>query len=203
MDGVMNSREAAPAARLDLSSPASRRDGPGWREAERLLGHYFEGFGLTDPRQIDRLVGDALDRVPPDRTGDEVAAAALAAAEARVAAWFARVLDRGGGVGGDAERPEEQRPTAAAALAGRAAFLLCDGPTAWPEAFLADRPPQAFVAALRLAAPEPTPPAAPSVMPPQDLRPWALADLLPAVAAQILRPLNAGLGLLLSLAHWR
>ena len=67
MDGVMTIREAAPAAALDRSYPASRRDGPGWREAERLLGHYFAGFGLTDPRQIARLVGGALDRVPPEK----------------------------------------------------------------------------------------------------------------------------------------
>ncbi|HET6518533.1 MAG TPA: hypothetical protein VFG47_01770 [Geminicoccaceae bacterium] len=189
----MMNREAVSTG-PNLPPPTARREAAEWREAERLLGHYFEGFGLSDPHRLDRLVDDTLARVPLRRAGDDVAAAALAAAEARVAAWFARVLGRG-------ERPEEEQR--AAALAGRAAFLLCDGPTAWPDAFLSERPPQAFVAALRLAAPEPTPPPEPSVMPAQDLRPWSTADLVPTATARAVRPLHAALGVLLSLAHWR
>jgi hypothetical protein len=148
--------------------PPGRRNGPAWREAARQLERYFRSFGLGEPRRLDRLVADALARVPPRRAQGDVTAAALAAAEARVAAWFARVLGR-----------DEAADPAATVLTGRAALLLCGGPVAWPEAFLHERPPRAFVAALRRGAPEPTPPPAPSAMPVQELARWSPAALVP------------------------
>jgi hypothetical protein len=148
--------------------PPNRRNGPAWREAARQLERYFRSFGLGEPRRLDRLVADALARVPPRRAQGDVTAAALAAAEARVAAWFARVLGR-----------DEAADPAATVLTGRAALLLCGGPVAWPEAFLHERPPRAFVAALRRGAPEPTPPPAPSAMPVQELAYWSPAALVP------------------------
>lgn len=184
MDRVtQNSSAAAPAGRTPV-----RRDDPAWREAERRLARYFQGFGVGDPRRLARLIEDALAGIPAHGV-DDVADAAMRAAEARVGAWFVRVLGRDG-----ADEP------AAAALAGRAAFLLCDGPTRWPGAFLRRRPPRAFVAALRRAAVEATPAPEPCVMVPQELAFWSPADL---VRPWLARPARLTVGLLPGLMHGR
>ena len=170
------------------AAPARHEESSARRDAERRLDGYFRGFGVSEPEQLERLVGDVLARLPVRGEDDHAAAAALEAAEARVAAWFARVLGRDGG------------DPAAVLLAGRAAFLLCDGPARWSNAFLRDRPPPAFVAAMRRAAVEPVPPPEPAAMPAQDLAFWSLADLLPP---RLPKPTYVALGLLVGLVHGR
>jgi len=65
---------------------------------------------------------------------------------------------------------------------GRAAFLACDGPTAWPDLILAEALPEAFVAAMRAAAPLLLPVATPGPMTAQSLESWSAADAGRAVA---------------------
>jgi hypothetical protein len=165
-------------------APARQQD-PARQDVERRLAHYFSSFGLTDPQRLDHLIGDVLADVPFRQAND--ADAALKAAETHVAAWFAQVL----GVAGDA---------AATVVAGRAAFLLCNGPARWQRAFLRNPPPKAFFAAMQRATVEPTPTPAPCAMPPQELEFWSVADLLQCWRN---RPARVTFGSLLSLMHWR
>jgi hypothetical protein len=192
MDRVM--RTEIHTAGGPQAAPARHEESSARRDAERRLDGYFRGFGVSEPEQLERLVGDVLARLPVRRVDDDVDAAALEAAEARVAAWFARVLGRGDD--GDADGGD----SAAVLLAGRAAFLLCDGPARWSDAFLRDPPPPALVAAMRRAAVEPVPPPEPAAMPSQDLAFWSLADLLPP---RLPKPTHAAVGLLVGLVHWR
>ena len=60
---------------------------------------------------------------------------------------------------------------------GRAAFLACGGPTSWPDLILVDEAlPEAFVAAMRAAAPALAPMPTPGTMAEQSLESWSVAD---------------------------
>ena len=122
---------------------------------ETVMGNdlttYFRSFGLdatfaaqlaTDIRQSAQAEG-----VP-----------AMALAERRVEAWFARLT----GIEG-----------VSAVELGRAAFLLAGAPARWPGSFLANEVPGGLVEAVRSALPVATPAMAPAVMPDQPLVPQA------------------------------
>jgi hypothetical protein len=60
---------------------------------------------------------------------------------------------------------------------GRAAYLACDGPTAWPDLILVcEALPEVFVAAMREAAPLLVPVPAPGTMEAQSLEAWSIAE---------------------------
>ena len=62
-----------------------------------------------------------------------------------------------------------------ALLIGRAAFLACDGAAKWPDLILVDEPlPEAFVVAMRAAAPLLAPMPAPGAMAAQSLEAWSI-----------------------------
>jgi hypothetical protein len=60
---------------------------------------------------------------------------------------------------------------------GRAAFLACGGPARWSDLILIDENlPEAFVAAMRSAAPTLAPMPTPGAMAAQSLESWSIAD---------------------------
>lgn len=137
--------------------------------AADAVAAYLRRFGLTDPDRLDGLVARFVAEAGSD------AGSAPERAERAVAAWFARILD------GALSRPELAEPI------GRAAFLLADGPRRWAEAFLADDPPAAMVAALRRAAPVPAPEPLPAAMVAQTLELPRLLSSLRRPAARVER----------------
>jgi hypothetical protein len=134
-------------------------------EAERaVLYSFLEGFGLgPDQRALmERLLAGAR----TDRH-DDLGACVLAHAEQQFEAWLSSVL------GPDI-------PAGQPALAiGRAAFLACGGPTEWTHLILLREDlPEAFVAAMRAAAPVLAPMPTPGTMAEQPLESWSIVDAM-------------------------
>ncbi|MGH6913959.1 MAG: hypothetical protein ACREH3_09670, partial [Geminicoccales bacterium] len=98
---------------------------------------------------IERLLNEA-DAHRCEHPQRLLAQCAVEHAEQRFEAWFGFVLGP--------EALEGRSPL----VVGRAAFLLCQGPAAWPELVLVhDDLPQPFVEAMLATAPPPTPVTAP------------------------------------------
>ena len=135
---------------------------------------FLEGFGIgADPRRdllVERLLPGAL-AAGRDQPEANVGECATRYAEQEFETWLTHVLD--------AERLAGQP----ALPIGRAAFLACGGPTAWPDLLLVHEAlPEGFVAAMRAAAPVLFPIPTPGTMAAQSLESWSVADAGRAVA---------------------
>jgi hypothetical protein len=150
--------------------------GSGWAEAEggdadamkEALRDFLAGFGLGPgigrDLLVERLLPGARARrsVRPEEDPQEFA---TSHAEQELEAWLAAVLG-----------PELVGDQPALPI-GRAAFLACDGPARWPDLILVARDlPDAFVAAMRAAAPALAPAPMPGAMAAQSLDSWSLAE---------------------------
>jgi hypothetical protein len=150
---------------------------PGAKDAEAArtaLCAFLAGFGFgADARRdllVERLLSGALAR-HRDHADKSLAECAMQHAEDALEAWLTLALGA-------------ERLTGQPALpVGRAAFLACDGATAWPDLILVEEAlPEAFVTAMRAAAPFLTPMPTPGTMAAQSLESWSIADAGRALA---------------------
>ncbi|MDH3663114.1 MAG: hypothetical protein OEU92_24345 [Alphaproteobacteria bacterium] len=114
--------------------------------AEQKLCRLFKSFGVDALAARDRLIDPYLERAATfwrPQSGLDFAALALQDVEADLEAWFAALLG---------ERLEDR---AAAVMTGRAAFLMCGGPSRFADQLLQPVAslPAAFVEALSAQAP--------------------------------------------------
>jgi hypothetical protein len=134
---------------------------------------FLEGFGIAGQRRdelVERLLSGARAR-HGEKPQTSLAECVILHAEQEFEAWLTAVL----GAENLAGQP--------ALPIGRAAFLACEGPTAWPDLVLAHEAlPEAFVAAMRAAAPLLLPVATPGTMATQSLESWSAAEAGRAVA---------------------
>jgi hypothetical protein len=142
--------------------------------ARAVLRAFLAGFGVgADARReplVEQLLSGALarHRGHADKSLAECAKQHVADA---FEAWLTVVLG--------AERLDGQP----ALPVGRAAFLACDGATVWPDLILVEEDlPEAFVTAMRTAAPSLAPMPTPGTMTAQSLEAWSIADVGRAVA---------------------
>jgi len=149
---------------------------------KEALHAFLAGFGLGAGAGRDLLVERLLPGVRarrvahPEKDPQELA---TVHAEQACEAWLATVL--GSEVLGD-------QP---ALPVGRAAFLACDGPARWSDLVLVDDGlPDAFVAAMRAAAPSLAPAPMPGAMAAQSLDSWSLAE----AGRTVLEVVDANLG---------
>jgi hypothetical protein len=128
----------------------------------------LEGFGIDADERRDLLVERLLSGARAcrcDEPHESLSEAAVLHAEQQFEAWLGFVLG--------AESLEGQP----ALPVGRAAFLACGGPSRWRHLILVDEPlPEAFVAAMRAAAPTLAPLPMPGPMTAQSLETWSIAD---------------------------
>jgi hypothetical protein len=138
------------------------------------LRTFLEGFGIGPPPRCDVLVERLLPgALAAGRNQPEASVAECATryAEQEFETWLTHVLD--------ADRLAGQP----ALPIGRAAFLACGGPIAWPELLLVHEAlPEEFVAAMRAAAPVLCPIPTPGTMVAQSLESWSVADAGRAMA---------------------
>lgn len=130
------------------------------------LQSFLAGFGVgavQGGHLVERLLTGACARrgVEPEQ---DPAECALLHAEETFEAWLSAVLGA------------EQLDGQPALPVGRAAFLACGGPTAWPHLILEDQLPKAFVTAMRTATPVLAPMPMPGTMVAQSLEPWSVAE---------------------------
>ncbi|MGH6920332.1 MAG: hypothetical protein ACREJ0_21825 [Geminicoccaceae bacterium] len=136
--------------------------------ARAALRMFMAGFGIGADERCDRLVERLLPGACARRRDDSqksLGECAILHAEQAFETWLSFVLG--------AERLAGQP----ALPIGRAAFLACDGPTAWPDLILVDDAlPEPFVAAMRAVAPSLAPMPTPGAMATQSLESWSIAD---------------------------
>lgn len=159
---------------IDVQPDDRRRAMPGAADvgaadaARAALRLFLAGFGIGADERCDRLVERLLPGACARRRDDSqksLGECAILHAEQAFETWLSFVLG--------AERLAGQP----ALPIGRAAFLGCDGPTAWPDLILVDEAlPEAFVAAMRAAAPALAPMPTPGTMATQSLESWSIAD---------------------------
>lgn len=149
---------------------------------KEVLHAFLAGFGLGEGNGRDLLVERLLPGVLARRSvhpEEEPQESAILHAEQAFEAWLAAVLGP--------ELLGDQPPLPI----GRAAFLACGGPTRWPDLILvADDLPDAFVAAMRAAAPSLAPAPMPGAMAAQSLDAWSLAE----AGRTVLETVDANLG---------
>jgi hypothetical protein len=136
--------------------------------ARTALRSFLGGFGVGREQGADVLIERLLPeaaarcRAQPE---ESAATSALLQAEEAFEAWLTAVLGAEE-LGGQPALP-----------IGRAAFLACGGPAAWTDMILVHEPlPEAFVAAMRAAAPLLAPMPTPGTMAAQSLESWTIAD---------------------------
>ena len=137
-------------------------------EARTALRSFLASFGVGPEQGGELLVEQLLPgacvrwRAQPD---DDVGTCATLHAEEAFEIWLTAVLG-----------PDELGGQPALPI-GRAAFLACGGPTSWSDLILVDEAlPEAFVAAMRAAAPALAPMPTPGTMAEQSLESWSIAD---------------------------
>ena len=137
-------------------------------EARTALRSFLAGFGVGPEQGAELLVEQLLPgacarcRAQPE---EDVSTCATLHAEEEFEGWLTAVLGA------------EELGGPPALPIGRAAFLACGGPTSWPDLLLVDGAlPEAFVAAMRAAAPSLAPLPTPGTMPAQSLETWSVAD---------------------------
>lgn len=118
--------------------------------AERKLCRLFKSFGVDALAASDRLIDPFLHRATAfwrPHAGLDFAALAVQEAETDLEAWFAALLG---------ERLEDR---AAAVMTGRAAFLMCGGPSRFADQLLRspESLPDDFVSAITDDAPSAVP----------------------------------------------
>jgi hypothetical protein len=137
------------------------------REATQALERFLAGFGMAGEhgrRLTERLLAGAR-RHRRDHPQFGLAQCATVHAEEQFEAWLAALLG------------PELAAGQSALVAGRAAFLSCQGASAWPELVLVhDHLPEPFVTAMRAAVPPLAPMPAPATMPAQALESWSIVD---------------------------
>lgn len=158
------------------------------QKAERKLCRLFKSFGVDALAERDRLIDPFMDRALPfwrPHSGSDFAALALQEAKADLETWFATLL----------ETHLEDRGSAV--MAGRAAYLMCNGPSEWADQLLApvDSLPEAFVFALTEGMPSALPPSELGEMRHQPYEAWS-------PSAFMARAIPANSGLLQSFG-WR
>jgi hypothetical protein len=143
-------------------------DGHAAEAVRASLRAFLAGFGIGAEQGgeplVERLLPGAyaLWHADPEQ---EPAECAFLHAEETFEAWLAAVLGAEK-LGGQPALP-----------IGRAAFLACGGPTAWPHLVLVeDALPEAFLTAMRTAAPVLAPMPMPGPMTTQSLEPWSIAE---------------------------
>lgn len=155
----------------DQRGPAQHAEPGDTADAAKAICSFLAGFGLEPERHSDlvhRLVA-----------GTSATETAVEHAERQLEAWLALVLG-----------PEILAGQPALPI-GRAAFLACDGPSAWDHLLLVhDGLPEVFVAAMRAAAPSPAPMPMPGTMAAQPLESWSIADARRAVLSVLDGPLG-------------
>lgn len=148
----------------DLNSRAVPARGAAASEASAALHRFLAGFGIGKTARlmlVEQLLKAARDQ-HRDRPDLSLADCAILHAEERFEAWLQGVLGPGLAVG---------QP---ALPAGRAAFLACGGPGAWPDLILIPDLPAIFVNAMLAALPPLSPLPAPATMPEQALESWSI-----------------------------
>jgi hypothetical protein len=161
-----------------LNSRARRRHSPpdaalvhadAVRAARQALHSFVAGFGVAPGACCEALTERLLvgaRRHHRDHPQIDLADCATWYAEQQFEAWLGVVL------------APELAPDQPALAAGRAAFLSCGGPAAWPELILVHDPlPDGFVSAMRAAMPALAPLPAPGSMPAQTLESWSIAEV--------------------------
>ena len=158
------------------------------QRAERKICRLFKSFGIDAIADRDRLIDPYLDRAAAfwrPHAGFDYAALTLQEAEQDLKTWFEALLG---------ERLEDR---AGAIMTGRAAFLMCGGPSRWADQLL--RPleslPEAFVDAFVEQSPSAVPPSDLGEMRHQPYEAWS-------PTAFVARTLPANGGLFQSLG-WR
>ncbi len=167
---------------------ASFNDQPGLEDrqaAERKLCRLFKSFGIDALAYRERLIDPYLDRAitlwRPYASVD-LAALAVHDAEDDLEAWFASLLG------------QALEDRASAVVAGRAAFLMCGGPTRFADLLLqpVESLPVAFVSAICDHAPSTVPPSELGEMHHQPYQAWSPTAMV-ARALPIERGLLHGL----------
>ncbi len=138
--------------------------------AERKLCRLFQSFGIDPEAERARLIDSYVDHALAfcqTHAGLDIGAFAVDEARADLAAWFKALLGDQTGVEGSP------------IMIGRAAYLMCDGPTRWPHLLLAplEDLPAEFVRALRREALAPIPPSEDGDMAHQPYDAWSLHDM--------------------------
>ena len=136
--------------------------------ATAALRSFLAGFGVG-PEQGDELLAERLLPGACARRGvrpeEDAGTCATLYAEEAFEIWLKAVLG-----------PDELGGQAALPI-GRAAFLACGGPARWSDLILVEEAlPEAFVAAMRAAAPALAPMPTPGTMAEQSLESWSIAD---------------------------
>ena len=159
---------------------ASFIDRPGLDDrqaAERKLCRLFKSFGVDALVVRDRLIDPFLDRATTlwrPHAGIDFAALAVREAEADLETWFASLLG------------QTLEDRASAVMTGRAAFLMCGGPTRFSDLLLLpiEDLSAAFVSAMSDHAPSAVPPSKLGEMHHQPYEAWSptavMARALPA-----------------------
>lgn len=114
----MNNKSASPRDQLSLDDRQA---------AERKLGCLFRSFGIDASASRERLIEPYVTRAALASGapgGPGFAALAVQEATADLEDWFATLLG------------DKLEDWSAALMIGRAAFLICDGPTRWADQFL-------------------------------------------------------------------
>jgi hypothetical protein len=164
------------------------RDPGGYAQGEadadammEALQAFLADFGLGAGHGRDLLVERLLPGVCARREAcpeEEPQDSATLHAEQACEAWLSGVL------GSELLGDQPALPV------GRAAFLACGGPARWSDLILADDLPDAFVAAMRAAAPTLAPAPMPGAMAAQSLDSWSLAE----AGRSVLEIVDANLG---------
>lgn len=95
--------------------------------AERKLNCLFRSFGIDASASREKLIDPYVKRAALSARapgGPDVAALAVQEAETDLEDWFAALLG------------DKLEDWSTAVMIGRAAFLMCDGPTRWADQFL-------------------------------------------------------------------
>jgi hypothetical protein len=115
-----------------------------WNQAYVRVEDYLRAHRIHNRLHSSRLILRILERAAVRHVDDpSLDPTTLAAEETELIMdqWFAEILD------------ERDQPHERIAVDGRVALLLCDGPQAWPYAFLEEKNvPEDFVRAMRAGA---------------------------------------------------
>ena len=146
------------------------------------LAAYLSTFGDSDERirQLTTLLGTRAVRRWQVRRDRPLAEIAFEEVEADLTAWAFFVIGR------------ERIGDHSAVLVARVAYPACEAAERWPGVLLSyDLPPE-FVAAMREAAPLPTPPERPGRMVAQPLERWSPADVGPRLWHRLVGAISVG-----------
>lgn len=139
--------------------------------AERKLCRLFKSFSVDALAHRDRLIDPYLDRAAVfwrPHSGSNFGALAVQEAKADLETWFVALLG---------DRLEDR---GSAIMTGRAAYLMCRGPSCWADQLLAplESLPQAFTEALSDQTTSAVPPSELGEMHHQPYQAWSPTALM-------------------------